>query len=200
MDRKDFSCYFGNKFGFLTVVEISGKDKHNNNLFKCKCDCGNIAFCTLGNLKNGNTKSCGCARNEYLRQVYNAEIHGESGTRLFSIWKAMKTRCLNKNAHFYKNYGGRGITICEEWLNDFMSFKKWALGNGYEKRLTIDRINNDKGYCPENCRWITMKEQANNRRTNILVTIGEETLNITQWCKKLNMSNWKFRKEYYNGL
>ena len=112
----------------------------------------------------------------------------------------MKSRYLNKNNSRYKDYGGRGITVCDEWLNDFTAFYKWSLNNGYSENLSIDRINVNGNYCPENCRWITMKEQSNNKRNTILITINEETLNIAQWCKKLNMSNWKFRKEYCNGL
>lgn len=110
--------------------------------------------------------------------------HGGKGTRLYSIWKAMKTRCNNPNFHAYNRYGGRGIKVCPEWENDFSVFRNWALENGYQDSLTIDRIDNDKGYSPENCRCVTYKTQANNTRRNVVISYNGETGTISSLCAK----------------
>lgn len=111
------------------------------------------------------------------------ESHHGRGTRLYSIWKAMKVRCYNLNFKAYPRYGGRGITVCEEWLHDFPAFRAWAMVNGYRDDLTIDRIDNKKGYSPDNCRWATYKQQANNTRRNILITIDGETASVAEICQ-----------------
>ena len=120
-----------------------------------------IVIILSNHLKSGKIKSCGC-----LNKQGNPK-HGLRYTRLYRIWINMKTRCYNKNTNRYKDYGARGITICNEWRNDFMSFYNWSMNNGYDENLTIDRINNDKNYEPSNCRWITVKEQNRNKRNNI---------------------------------
>ena len=191
---KDYSYILGKKFNKLTVIKICGRDKYYHKLFLCRCECGNYINCTIHRLINNNTKSCGCLRDEkFLNRIY---IHGQSNTRLMNCWYSMKNRCYLIKTKQFKDYGERGITVCDEWINDFMSFKNWAEENGYTDKLSIDRINNNGNYCPDNCKWSTQKEQANNRRSNILVTIEKETLNISQWCKKLNMSDYQFRKRY----
>lgn len=114
--------------------------------------------------------------------------HHGKGTRLYSIWKAMKVRCYNPNFRAYSRYGGRGITVCDEWLHDFPAFREWAIQNGYSDNLTIDRIENSKGYSPENCRWVSYKTQANNTRRNIVVTIDGETATIAEICKKRDIN------------
>lgn len=115
--------------------------------------------------------------------------HHGKGTRLYAIWKAVKTRCTNPHFHAFKRYGGRGITICDEWREDFPAFRDWALANGYSDDLSIDRIDNDKGYSPENCRWITYMEQANNTRRNLVVTINGETGTVAEMCRKYDVNN-----------
>lgn len=107
---------------------------------------------------------------------------GRKGTRLYSIYTNMITRCYNHNFKYYHRYGGRRITVCDEWKNDFKSFYNWAMANGYNDTLTIDRIDNDKGYEPSNCRWTTHKVQANNRSSNHLVTIFNRTKSLKEWC------------------
>lgn len=149
-------------FGRLHVLEWAGLDKHNKSLWKCKCACGKEITARYSDLKTGHTVSCGCWNKE--RRV----THGERKTRLYRIWADIKTRCLNISCKEYKDYGERGISLCSEWMK-FEPFRDWAISNGYTDSLTIDRIDNDKGYTPENCRWATMKEQNRNQRRNLVL-------------------------------
>lgn len=152
----------GSVFGRLTVIECVGKDRHRESLWRCKCACGREAIITRSNLRNGNTLSCGCYGRE--RKSEANRTHGETGTRLYRIWKAMHTRCYNPRFIMYRHYGGRGIDICDDWKNSYRSFRAWAISHGYSDNLSIDRIDNDKGYSPENCRWVTMADQNKNKR------------------------------------
>lgn len=114
--------------------------------------------------------------------------HGGKGSRLYSIWRAMKTRCYNPNSKAYPRYGGRGITVCDEWLDSFEAFRDWALANGYRDDLTIDRVDSNGPYAPENCRWATYKEQANNTRRNRIITVNGERLTIAAASEKFNLN------------
>ena len=152
-----FEDLTGQRFGYLTIIKKAGKNKSDKILWLCKCDCGKLKIIQGASLKSGRTKSCGCLRKKGARRT-----HGFKHTRLYCIWQGIKKRCLNKNTPNYHIYGGRGITICQDWLNSFVSFYKWAMGNGYADNLTIDRIDLDGDYSPSNCRWITQAEQNRN--------------------------------------
>ena len=163
--KKDLT---GQRFGRLTVLSDTGKRKRSSVVWLCQCDCGNTTEVITYSLTCGNTKSCGClhieAAKENIKGVKMQPVHGLSHHRLFGIWNGMKTRCYNENNKDYKDYGGRGIRICDEWLSDFLSFYNWAMENGYQDDLTIDRVEVNGNYEPSNCKWSTRAEQSRNQR------------------------------------
>lgn len=173
------------KFGRLTALyrlhNTDGKTK-----WLCICECGNLAETSLSHLRNGGAKSCGCLHKEMMIQTFTK--HNKSNTRLYNIWQGMKKRCYNINDEAYKYYGGRGIKVCNEWLNDFQAFYDWAMNNDYKENLTIDRIDVDTDYKPGNCRWATNKDQQRNKRSNNYYTINGETHCLKEWCEILNLN------------
>lgn len=191
-----FQDLTGQKFGRLTVIKRVENTKNKDTLWLCKCDCGGETITRITNLKNGNTKSCGCLNKEHL--LKSITKHGLHNEKLYNTWKCIRQRCNNKNNPSYKNYGGRGITICNEW-NDFKNFYDWALNNGYKENLTIDRINNNKGYSPENCRWADKTTQSNNKRNNRNYTYNNETHTMGEWAKILNVNYWALRSRLDRG-
>lgn len=174
----------GQKFNRLLVLKSFNKGKRK--YYLCKCACGNEIEVRSDRLKNGHTKSCGCLYKETRAEA--PKTHGKSNTKIYGVWKSMCLRCSNPLDHAYKYYGGRGITICEEWKNDFQAFYDWAMANGYQEGLTIDRINVNGNYEPSNCRWATRKEQGNNTRRTIHITINGVTKNITDWANEIGVS------------
>ena len=158
----------GMRFGRLVVIKKS-VNASNKVKWICQCDCGNTIVIQSYNLLKNITKSCGCYRSECISDCKT--IHGESHTRLYRVWQGMKERCYKESHVSYYLYGGRGIRVCDEWLNSYISFKTWAESNGYDweaprGQCTLDRKDVNGDYCPENCRWSDMKTQSNNRRNS----------------------------------
>ena len=183
----------GQRFGRLVVVR-----RYDKTRWLCQCDCGNEKIVIGHNLRRGHTKSCGCYREE-VRPTQRLK-HGYRHTRIYGVYGKMKERCCNPNNPSYPRYGGRGITICDEWLNDPKAFCEWAYANGYREdasygECTIERIDNSKGYSPENCKIANEKEQANNRRTNLLIEHNGETKTLAQWRDYFGMTQ---SKAYYH--
>lgn len=159
----------GKRYGRLIVLK-KVESKGNRAMYLCKCDCGNEKIICGRNLREGRTMSCGCLRKERARDA--TITHGMTGTRLHGEWRQMKSRCSIKSSSNYQYYGGRGISICKGWDNDFNRFKDWALSNGYSEELTLDRIDVNGNYEPSNCRWVTLSVQARNRRTRCTSKTG----------------------------
>lgn len=164
----------GKRYGKLLVVRRKGS-RNGKAMWECSCDCGNKSIVSTGDLNSGKTQSCGCVKTKH-----GCDRSGKR-TRLYRIWTGMKTRCNNKSDHLYRLYGARGITVCDEWRDSFEAFRDWAQGSGYRDDLTIDRIDSNGPYSPENCQWATYKEQENNRRNNRIITCDGVTKTLSQW-------------------
>lgn len=188
----------GQKFGRWTVIEKSEK-KHGKISYLCKCDCGEVRVVTADTLLNGRSMSCGCLQKDIVSQ--NETTHGMTHERIYAIYYNMRNRCCNPNDDRYKDYGGRGISICPEWLDKdgFINFCNWSMKNGYTDELSIDRINVDGNYEPSNCRWATNEEQANNKRNCIYFTFFGVTKNLKEWCKCIGERYDKMYGRYYRG-
>ncbi len=168
----------GQKFNMLTVVDMV---QSNPVIWRCRCDCGNYTNVRTSNLKRGLVKSCGCLHHR------GNPAHNLSNTRLYKIRAKMIRRCFCKDDQAYPRYGGRGITMCDEWRDSVEAFAEWAYANGYRDDLSIDRIDNNGNYSPQNCRWATSEEQANNTRRNKVYTFNGETKNLKHWCNELGL-------------
>lgn len=178
---RKFQNLVGQQFGHLIVIERADKKKNGMAFWICRCDCGNTTKpIRTADLKNGKTKSCGC--------LQSRTTHGMSYSRIYQIWADMKHRCSNAHNKNYKHYGGRGITVCEEWQNSFEAFYEWAMSHGYADNLTIDRIDGNSSYCPENCRWSTFKVQENNTRRNHYITYNGKTQTMKQWADEIGIN------------
>lgn len=181
----------GKRFGRLVVVDYAFT-KDNKAYWNCICDCGNTCVKKGSNLMYDVTKSCGCLHKEQLQQrnTLSAKWKGSStgdNQRLYHIWCAIRNRCYSEHHVRYDRYGGRGIKVCDEWLNDFYAFEDWSMENGYQDDLTIDRIDFDGDYEPDNCRWITQKEQCNNKSDNKYLEYKGEIHTLSEWCDILDI-------------
>lgn len=174
----------GQKFNRLTVLGQAGRGSSGQVLWDCLCECGKHVVVRGNNLKSGKVKSCGCYKNDIFVQ-HNMK-HGMSDTKLHSVWSSMKSRCTCPTTTGYKWYGGRGIKVCAEWQT-FELFCAWAMSHGYKEGLTIDRIDVNGDYCPENCRWITMQEQLYNTTRNHRITVNGVTKTVTEWANERGM-------------
>lgn len=190
----------GKRFGRLTITELAEPKTYpcgtTHRHWLCRCDCGNITIVSQSHLKTGEVKSCGCLNDERIRAPRVTNSH----KRIHRIWKGMKDRCLNPNYHSYSRYGGRGITICDEWINDSNAFEKWAVSNGYSDEFSIDRIDNDKGYSPDNCRWVDRITQQNNTSSNLYLEYAGIKLTASEWARKLGISRDVIYERYKKGL
>ena len=202
----------GEKYGRLTVIEYAGLNKNNAALWKCKCDCGNERIVMGAVLRSGKTKSCGCLQRVVAKetvQKYNNSpeykpvrhiTHGLHSTRLFGIWCRMKGRCYNSKSTQYRYYGAKGVKICDEWLTDFKAFYDWSMANGYQDDLTIDRINNDGNYSPDNCRWANHSEQMLNRSNTVFVEYNGEKKPLAVWCRIYGVNYKRAHAKYRKGF
>lgn len=179
----------GRRFGRWVVIsrapDIVSPSGQHATAWLCNCECGAQKVVRSSTLVKGESQSCGCLHQELRHKL--TQTHGGSKTRLFHIWSSMRQRCKNPKNHAYKDYGGRGICVCEEW-ESFEAFREWAYQNGYKETLSIDRIDNDKGYNPSNCRWTTQVTQSNNQRTNVLITYRGKTKTRSQWAHELGIN------------
>ena len=180
-----FKDLTGQRFDRLTVIERCIDANLHGTVWKCKCDCGNVVDVFAGNLTRGHTKSCGCLRIETTIESHTT--HNLVNHPLYIVWGSMKKRCTNPNCDAYHNYGGRGITICNEWLDNFKAFYDWAISNGYTSGLTLDRIDNDGNYEPSNCRWVDKATQVSNRRNTRFITYNGKTQSLKAWADELNL-------------
>ena len=180
----------GRKYGRLTVIRFNDRDKHNNINYLCRCVCGNEKVVTGSHLRSGDVKSCGC----WLREF--KAIHGMSRSATYNSWESMMGRCFNENDDRYSSYGGRGITVCDRWRK----FENFLYDMGErDKWLSLDRIDNDGNYTPENCRWATASEQQRNRRANRLIEYRGETRCVAEWAEYLGINQSTLRKRLDRG-
>lgn len=179
----------GKRFGKLTVICME-EYRNRRYYWKCECDCGQYTIVYSNKLKSGHTKSCGCIGLEKIKKLNYK--NGMSCSKLYYAYKNMLNRCYRKNDDSYYLYGQRGITVCDEWTgeNGFLNFSDWSIKNGYSEGLTIDRIDNLKGYSPDNCRWVDVFVQANNKRNNRYLTINGITDTISNHARRYNINYW----------
>lgn len=170
----------GLRYGRLTVLSQAERTEKGHTQWLCRCDCGNTKIIPTYNLTR--IQSCGCYRDEVFKRDHVK--HGMCNTKLYRVWSSMKARCKNPNSQEWHRYGGRGITVCEEWKAGYENFFKWAMANGYKEGLTLDRIDNDKGYSPDNCRWATYEEQLNNTSKNLFIEYNGTFKTATQLARE----------------
>jgi hypothetical protein len=184
----------GKTFNRLTILEDLGV-RAKSRYAKARCICGEVIQTRYNSIKSGHTTSCGCYNRDVLRLQKNGLIHGLTRTPLYSVWAGMKRRCYNPNDKFYSEYGGRGITVCDAWLHSPEVFVAWGQSNGYSKGLHIDRIDNDKGYSPDNCRFVTPTVNVRNRRVVPLYEYNGESKSLAEWGEMYGFTPQKLCNE-----
>lgn len=193
MTHKSFTTVVdetGNRYGLLSVIERSGTDRSGSATWRCSCDCGGEVTTRGSSLRNGDTKSCGC--------IDTATKHGGFGTPEYDAWTSLISRCCNQNDRNFSNYGGRGITVCARWRTSFPAFLD-DMGKKPSDALSIDRIDNNGPYSPENCRWATHKEQANNTRRNVIIEHDDKRMSLAQWSLFTGISQTSLRRRINKG-
>lgn len=201
-ELKDLSKQKFDRWNVICRAEDKvSKNGSHHTAYKCVCDCGTERIVDATSLLSGKSKSCGCLGRETSSRVCrnNFKTHGETKTRLYQIYAGIKKRCLNTKAYNYMNYGGRGISICEEWLNSWRAFRDWSYLNGYSDELSIDRIDVNGNYSPDNCRWVDRVAQANNRRSSRNIVYNDETHTIAEWAKILDIPYKRLHKWISKG-
>ena len=186
----------GKRFGRLVVIKRMKNSKDGKAMWLCRCDCGNKTIVPTCNLNSGHSKSCGCITAESASK--RNKKHGDRHTRLYGIWTNMKTRCANGNCNRSRYYHEKGIFVCEEW-ESYENFKKWSLENGYNDSLTLDRIDNSKGYEPSNCRWATYKQQERNKTNNHVISYNGMSKTMVEWSEILGINYGTLRSRIYRG-
>lgn len=203
-DNLEIEIIPNQKFGRLTIIrEIEpkiGNDGKKVRYVECLCECGKICHVRFHALKRGRVKSCGCLSSETTIKYFTK--HGLANKHpLYAVWKGIKGRCTNPKSHAYKDYGGRGINICDEWICNFETFFNWCLSNGWEQGLTIDRIDNNKGYYPDNCRFVNIITQARNKRNNREITYkGKTWHSVAQFCSDMKLTYRRFYQRIKRGM
>lgn len=187
----------GQKINMLTVIKEVGKAKDRHIKWLCKCECGNYTTINSNLLKSKKIISCGCYKRKRTSEIFS--IHNLAKTKLYFIWEGLKQRCLNPKNKAFRFYGARGITVCNEWQEDFCLFQKWALNNGYKEGLSIERINVNGNYEPENCKWIPTSEQYLNTRKIQFIEYNGEINTINYFSNKYNISHSTFRRHLKKG-
>lgn len=184
----------GQCFGRLIVKRLAYIKK--TAYWECVCKCGKTHIVCGTSLTRGSTKSCGCLHDEKAKE--RATKHGKTHTDLYYVWQAMRKRCFDKNDKSYYNYGARGISVCDKWAKNYVNFQTWALKSGYKKGLSIDRIDNNGNYCPNNCRWATRNQQNNNTRRTKKITYQGKTKTLTEWCNELGLKKQTIYARIYS--
>lgn len=190
MNNPNIVNMIGRTYGRLTVLERSVNDKQGNAQWICKCECGKLKVVRGRSLRQGRVRSCGCLLAESSKERMTAMLtkHSLSGSKLYRVYASMRERCENPSCKSFQNYGGRGIAVCDEWRMQRESFLHWAMQNGYEEGLQIDRINVNGDYCPENCRWVTPQQNMNNVRKNICFEYNGESHTVAEWARIAGLS------------
>jgi len=195
-----FNNLEGKVFGKLKVIEMAPRTQKKT-FWVCTCECGKTHTIRSDSLTSGKTTSCGCAKKDQDRiNLIMAHRHKKSGTRLYTIRNGIISRCHNQNVVCFERYGGRGIKVCDDWRNSPESFMDWALSNGYNDDLSIERIDSNGNYEPSNCKWATVKEQSNNRRSTVKITINGETKSMKTWCHDLGLNYGTVNSRYNRGV